>query len=475
MIERELEQKYKKLSNNVVLFTSLFFGSFRVISELIRGNFRSAAIVGAISAVVIGLFVYLSKKDFKYLPFIISFFIYTFYIGASFAIDSFKYFYVYYIVTMLICAVYFNVKSFFALLVITQITNLGLSVFVLPKYFDPINASVWVYFSLIFSSSILIYILLRFAVDKSKEVNNAFSSFGALMKVTPNVLILTDDDHKIKYLSNSVYKVFGIKRDVSLAGEDFLDLFSEDSVKEAFADIVKKRSYYEEYQKIKVDNDIKTFDVVADKMSDNAADGMFFMFNDVSELIRLKERAEHESLMDGLMQIPNRRAFDRQIAQEWSRALREQVNLSFLMIDIDFFKKYNDTYGHKQGDELLKTAGDVFKRCLKRTTDFVARIGGEEFGVLLYATNSYQANITAERIRKAVEDEIILTAGGEQTRFTVSIGISNAIPNAKLKPLHIFEEADKALYKAKQGGRNNVYIADKVTSAYATPIASQPL
>jgi diguanylate cyclase (GGDEF)-like protein len=202
---------------------------------------------------------------------------------------------------------------------------------------------------------------------------------------------------------------------------------------------------------------------------------MFFIFNEVSELIRLKELAERESLMDGLMQIPNRRAFDKQITQEWNLALREKVNLSFLMIDIDFFKKYNDTYGHKQGDELLKVAGDVFKKCLKRTTDFVARLGGEEFGILLYSTNSYQANIVAEKIRKAIEEEVILTASGEPTRFTISIGICNLIPSPALKFSHIFEEADKALYKAKLEGRNRVYIADKVTSAYVIPRASSPL
>jgi diguanylate cyclase (GGDEF)-like protein len=373
---------------------------------------------------------------------------------------------------MLICAVYFNVKCFLILFVTTQITNLGLNIFVLPKYFNPINANVWVYFILIFSSCLLIYALLRFAVDKSKEVRSAFKSFGALMRVTPNVLILTDDDNKIKYLSNSVYKVFDLSRNLSLIGKDFLNLFNEDSVKKVFYDIANNRSFFDDYLKIKVGEEIKTFDVVADKMSDKEESGMFFVFNEVSELMRLKDLAELESLMDGLMQIPNRRAFDRQIIQEWNLASREQVNLSFLMIDIDFFKKYNDTHGHKQGDEILKIAGDILKRCLKRTSDFVARIGGEEFGVLLYATNSYQANITAERIRKAVEEEVIITAGGEQTKFTISIGVCSTIPSSKLKATHLFEEADKALYKAKQSGRNRVHIADKVTSAYVIPRAS---
>ncbi|MDR2732354.1 MAG: sensor domain-containing diguanylate cyclase [Fibromonadaceae bacterium] len=280
------------------------------------------------------------------------------------------------------------------------------------------------------------------------------------MNVTPSVLILIDENNRIKYLSKSVSKVFGVKNVEELGGKNFLEMFSENSVKELFEDILKKRSFYGNYQKISINGENKTFDVVADKMSDDMSEGMFFMLNDVSDIVRLKEIAERDSLIDALTQIPNRRAFDRQILQEWSRALREQVNLSFLMMDIDNFKQYNDTYGHRQGDELLRVAGETFKRSLKRSTDFVARIGGEEFGILLHATNSHQANIIAENLRKAIEKEIILTNDGKKTRFTVSIGICSIIPNMNQDYGFIIEEADKALYKAKEKGRNQVCSVD---------------
>jgi diguanylate cyclase (GGDEF)-like protein len=277
------------------------------------------------------------------------------------------------------------------------------------------------------------------------------------MRSTPSVLILLDGDNNIRYISQSVSKVFGIKEVEKLTGESFLDLFNEKSVRDLFEDIARNRSLYEDYQKINVNSQIRTFNVFANKMTD---DGMFFMLNDVSEITKLKELAEQDSLMDGLIQIPNRRAFDKQILNEWNRALREKVNLSFLMIDIDNFKKYNDTYGHLQGDELLKVAGAIFKKNLKRSADFVARFGGEEFGVLLYGTNSYQANVIAERIRKGVEEEIILTTTGVQTKFTVSIGVCSMIPSSNLEYDHIIEAADKALYKAKQNGRNRIWISD---------------
>jgi diguanylate cyclase (GGDEF)-like protein/PAS domain S-box-containing protein len=457
MIEQELEHRYKKLASNAVLFCLWFFCLFRITVELLDGNTRAAAIFAATAIVGTVMFLFLNKMKSNLVSFVIPFMIYVAYMGASFAVDSFKYFYGFYLLTLTVGAAYFNKKNFLAFIVVTQVINFILSICVLENH---VKGNVWVHYVLILGSSLMLLMVVRFAVGKSNEVNDAFTSFGALMRITPSVLILIDKDNKIRYLSYSFHKIFNIKSTESFIGKDFLDLFSENSVRELFREIAQKRAFYENYQKVRIDGQIKTFDVVADKMSEGIEESMFFMLNDVSEIVRLKELAEQESLMDGLMQIPNRRAFDRQILQEWSRALRERVNLSFLMIDIDFFKKYNDTYGHRQGDELLKTAGDVFRKSLKRTTDFIARLGGEEFGVLLYATNSYQANIIAEKIRKNVESEIIVMPNGEQTKFTVSIGICTMIPHIDLKLTSIVEEADKALYKAKQNGRNRVWIAD---------------
>jgi len=454
-----LEEKHKSRANKLVLFSGVFFSLLRVLAEIKMGDYYSAAVCGVIATVVLILFVFFSKKNIEIFPLIFSFCLYVSYIGASFAIGSFKYFYAYYVLVLLICAVYFNARHFLILFVATQIANVFITIFELPNH---INGNLWVHFSLIFCSGLMVLLMVQFSVKKSNEVNSAFTSFGALMNITPNVLILIDEDNKVKYLSRSVYKVLGIREPESYVGKNFLDLFKENSVKELFSEVAKKRVFFENYQKISIGGRIKTFDVFADKMSEKAADGMFFMFNDISEIIRLKELAEQDSIMDGLIQIPNRRGFDRQIINEWNRALRDKVNLSFLMIDIDFFKKYNDTYGHSQGDELLKVAGEVFKNSLKRSTDFVARLGGEEFGVLLHATNSFQASVTAERIRKAVEDEIIVTRNGEQTRFTVSIGVCTLIPRVDLEHNYIVEEADKALYKAKENGRNQVQVADWV-------------
>jgi diguanylate cyclase (GGDEF)-like protein len=461
MNEHELELSYRKRANRAVLFCVAIFCTSRIIAELLSEGSQLRDVtemaVGACIAIILLLF--LQRTNLKILSFIIPFSMYAIYLISSYAIDSYKYLYSVYLIALIIGTAYFSIRNYLAFIIVTQIINLLLSIFVLDGH-PSISGNIWMHFAIILVGSFMLLLVLHYAISKSNEIDRAFASFGALMRVTPSALILVDKDNEIKYLSQSVTKVLNIKEPKNFIDKNFLELFEEDSVKELLKDIAEKRSFYENYQKITVNEQVKTFDVFADKMSGDATSGMFFMLNDVSEIVRLKELAEQDSLMDSLIQIPNRRAFDRRISQEWNYALRDKVNLSFLMIDIDFFKKYNDTYGHRQGDELLKTAGKIFKSSLKRSTDFIARLGGEEFGALLHATNSYQANVTAERIRKSVENQVILTATGEKTNFTVSIGVASVIPNINMEYSFLVEEADKALYKAKQNGRNRIWVID---------------
>jgi len=461
-MDEQLKLRHRKRADRAAMFCLILFCFFRIVTEWLYGGYsQTLVIVSALCAVVILAVVFLQKTNLKILPFLIPFIMYAGYIGGSLAVGSFKYVYDVCMIALAIGAVYLSIKNYVAFVAVTQFINLLLSIFVLPNHV-PEGENVWVHFVLACGVSVVIFVVMRYAINKSNEVNSAFASFGALMKVTPSVLILVNDDNEIQYLSQSVRKVLNINDYEDFVDRDFSHLFDEPSVKELFLDIAKKRSLFESYIKISVAGQTKTFDVFADKMSDDAKSGMFFMLNDVSEIMRLKEMAEHDSLMDSLIQIPNRRAFDKQIVQEWNRALRDRVNLSFLMIDIDFFKNYNDTYGHRQGDELLRAAGRIFKKSLKRSTDFIARVGGEEFAVVLCATNSYQANVIAERIRKAVENEVVLTSSGDKTSFTISIGVVTLIPHQGLEYGYIVEEADKALYNAKQNGRNRVWVADPV-------------
>ncbi|MCL2183759.1 MAG: diguanylate cyclase [Chitinispirillia bacterium] len=166
----------------------------------------------------------------------------------------------------------------------------------------------------------------------------------------------------------------------------------------------------------------------------------------------------HMGITDELTGLPNRRYFNEQLTREWGRTIRETLPISMLMIDVDKFKIYNDTYGHPQGDTLLQAIAGIFKRSLKRPADFVARWGGEEFILLMPNTGADGAADVAERIRKNVEEMIIPCPNGEPTGTTVSIGVNSERPETNQPSDAFISKADRALYTAKESGRNRVCV-----------------
>jgi diguanylate cyclase (GGDEF)-like protein len=169
--------------------------------------------------------------------------------------------------------------------------------------------------------------------------------------------------------------------------------------------------------------------------------------------------------MDQLTRIPNRRSFDERMRIEWGRAIRGKTPLGLLMIDIDYFKKFNDTHGHLQGDLVLYTIARVFESTLKRAMDFIARWGGEEFVALLADTDFDRAMEIAERIRKNVEKKSIPLASGICANITVSLGVNSVIPQPRSSLQGFIGAADAALYRAKHEGRNRVCRAEPPTAS----------
>jgi two-component system chemotaxis family response regulator WspR len=163
---------------------------------------------------------------------------------------------------------------------------------------------------------------------------------------------------------------------------------------------------------------------------------------------------------DGLTGLSNRRCLDDYMNAEWKRAARDQSPLGFLMIDVDNFKSYNDTYGHVAGDDVLKLVARAIESSLNRPADLAARFGGEEFAVVLPSTSTGGLRLLGEKIRMAVEALAVPHTGSASERLTISVGGVMQVPQPAGDVKQLIEAADLALYRAKRDGRNRVDIAN---------------
>ncbi|MEG4333752.1 diguanylate cyclase [Microcoleus sp. AT9_A2] len=195
-------------------------------------------------------------------------------------------------------------------------------------------------------------------------------------------------------------------------------------------------------------------------------------FADITERKRaeemLRHRAEQERLIattDGLTQVANRRCFDERLPSEWHRLMQGKQQLSLIMLDVDYFKRYNDCYGHQAGDICLVKVASSAAQAVKRSSDLFARYGGEEFAAILPNTDADGAIAVAESIREAIR---VLGIPHEQsnvsTIVTVSMGIATVIPTAETSPDELVALADRALYDAKRQGRDRYTSANQMTA-----------
>jgi diguanylate cyclase (GGDEF)-like protein len=175
-------------------------------------------------------------------------------------------------------------------------------------------------------------------------------------------------------------------------------------------------------------------------------------------LKRMNEELQRLTVLDELTGISNRRFFNVLLEQEWGRAAREVQPLSLLMIDIDFFKSYNDHYGHPTGDECLRRVAGTLSALTRRPGDQVARYGGEEFVVLMPHTALHGATTVAETLRQRIEELGLEHASSPLTgRVTISLGAATALPERRSSPQSLVAAADHAVYEAKRLGRNRVH------------------
>jgi diguanylate cyclase (GGDEF)-like protein len=187
-----------------------------------------------------------------------------------------------------------------------------------------------------------------------------------------------------------------------------------------------------------------------------------------AQLAKTAERLRNESVTDQLTGLVNRRGFDTQLAQTLAEGARYARGSALLMIDIDSFKAYNDTFGHPAGDRALRIVADVLRKHANRTRDVAARFGGEEFALIMPETNLRGAAVVAERLRASVEAAGLPQGIGARHRVvTISVGVAAVTNAGEASSATMLAEADRALYAAKQRGRNRIVTA--------TPIGIEPV
>ncbi|MEG4275952.1 diguanylate cyclase [Microcoleus sp. MON1_C1] len=201
-------------------------------------------------------------------------------------------------------------------------------------------------------------------------------------------------------------------------------------------------------------------------------------FADITERKRademLRHRAERERLIattDGLTQVANRRCFDERLQSEWHRLMQTKQQLSLIMLDVDYFKRYNDCYGHQAGDTCLVKVAKAGAAAVKRSTDLFVRYGGEEFAAILPSTDAAGAIAVAESMRQAIRDLGIPHEQSDVSSIvTVSMGIATVIPCCEKSPDELIAASDRALYDAKRQGRDRYRSANQMTAPDFNPV-----
>ena len=276
------------------------------------------------------------------------------------------------------------------------------------------------------------------------------------------------------YIGPQIEKLLGWKQDSWRTVQDWAERMHEDDrqrvVNTCVAQSIAGIDHEADYRALKADGSYiwvrEVVHVVRDER--NVVDSLVGFMFDISErkkkeeqLVILNRKLEEFSYKDGLTGISNRRFFDDFYHREWCNALREQKPLSVMMIDIDFFKYYNDANGHIIGDGCIQQIAHLLESCCSRPRDLAARYGGEEFALVLPETKLQDAIQIAETILQRVElANLPHSASPISDKVTLSIGIQTIIPTHKHDKKHFLELVDQNLYKAKQGGRRRIVATD---------------
>jgi diguanylate cyclase (GGDEF)-like protein/PAS domain S-box-containing protein len=306
------------------------------------------------------------------------------------------------------------------------------------------------------------------AEDKSskqeKRLQEALEYSDAIIATVREPLVVLDKKLRIITANRSFYRTFEVnpketeKQLIYDLGNHQWDI---PRLRKLLENILPMSKTFEDYE---VEHDFesigrKTMLLNARKIyrEMNNVEMILLAIEDITERKKVEEKLNLIATMDGLTGIANRRHFDNTLDLEWRRAMRSTKPLSLFIVDVDYFKNYNDVYGHLAGDSCLQKIAHTIRDSLRRAGNFVARYGGEEFIVILPDTNAEGAYLFAESLRQKIENLNIEHKDSKVGKnVTVSLGVSTTVPKKGSTHDKLISLTDKALYKAKQRGRNRV-------------------
>jgi diguanylate cyclase (GGDEF)-like protein/PAS domain S-box-containing protein len=297
-------------------------------------------------------------------------------------------------------------------------------------------------------------------VDALRETKERLQ---AIMDASPVAISWSDFEGNREYSNHKFKELFGYTiEDIPTIQEwrrqAYPDPIYRDSLPSLLNAINEAKKQGKEMTPIEVDVTCKDGSIrhVA-QMGALVSNRILAIYNDITELKQYQTFLENLSATDGLTGISNRRRFDDFLEQEWHRAMRSKTPLSLIFMDIDFFKGFNDHYGHLAGDECLRQLAQCLAGIIRRSIDLTARYGGEEFACILPDTDFDGAMWVANRIQQKVNDmNIPYSFSSVSDRVTISIGVATLIPSPGQLLSDLIQNADKLLYIAKQNGRNQI-------------------
>lgn len=312
-----------------------------------------------------------------------------------------------------------------------------------PLGIDPVPMVLWL--------SSLLYL---WAITSSRMFAIMPIAKDAIFNSINDGVIVLDESHRIIEFNQACKRMFPLLNK-AMFGRSFdkaWSFLSGGSLPFKFEDA----AYVQELQLFAADDSERTYQVRTSSLQHASNHkGLLIIFTDITELKRLQMELEHQAFYDDLTQIFNRRAFFQKCEKELIAAKQALAAYTVILIDIDYFKRVNDTYGHYVGDQLLTHVVYVCQKQLKEGMLF-ARYGGEEFVLALKGYTGKEAQPLAEQLRREVEAQPLVTAEGAIS-VTLSLGVAEATQGAEETLYQLLNKADKALYSAKQDGRNRVH------------------